>query len=129
MTRLKVQRSLPMRIPILTRLFITGGTCITATLLAMLCGAIADHGGYLMSGWIVIGFLLSVISAAVPSYDQIRKERQRKDAELAAIDAAVTMRVTINDAFDPIVRQVGRIATTRNRQERNNLKNAATIMI
>src|SRR5689334_18021118 len=72
---------------------------------------------------------MSVLGAAVPGYEQIRKERQRKGAERAAIDAAVEMRVTINDALDPIVRQLGRIATATNRQERSNLREATVPMI
>jgi hypothetical protein len=39
------------------------------------------------------------------------------------------MRVTINDALDPIVRQLGRIATASTRQDRGNLREATVPMI
>src|SRR5262249_41936021 len=42
---------------------------------------------------------------------QIRKERLRARAQRAAVDAAVAIRVTMNDALDPIVRQLGRVVT------------------
>ena len=42
-----------------------------------------------------------VTAAGVPAYEQIRKERMRARAQRAAVDAAVAMRVTMNDALDP----------------------------
>jgi GAF domain-containing protein len=50
-------------------------------------------------------------------------------AEQVAISAAVEMRVTMNDALDPIVRQLGRIATTDNRHDRAALQSATIPMI
>ena len=94
-----------------------------------LSGAEAANDGRLKTWWVVLGIVMSVVGAAVPGYEQIRKERQRKEAERAAIDAAVEMRVTINDALDPIVRQLGRIATATSRQERGNLREATIPMI
>ena len=37
----------------------------------------------------------------------------RAQAEQLAVGAAVAMRVTMNDALDPIVRQLGRLVTAR----------------
>ena len=45
-------------------------------------------------------------AAGMPAYEQIRKERLRARAQQAAVDAAVEMQVTMNDALDPIVRQM-----------------------
>ena len=73
--------------------------------------------------------LASVTAAGVPAYEQIRKERLRSQAERAAIGAAVAMRVTMNDALDPIVRQLGRIATAGSRHDREALQEATVPMI
>ena len=79
-------------------------------------------------GWWALGAVLaSVTAAGVPAYEQIRKERLRALAHRAAVDAAVAMQVTMNDALDPIVRQLGRIATA-GRHERAALAEAAVPM-
>jgi hypothetical protein len=71
----------------------------------------------------------SVIAAGVPAYEQVRKEQMRARAQQAAVDSAVTMRVTMNDALDPIVRQLGRVATTGSRHEREALQEATIPMV
>lgn len=118
-----------MRIPPRRRLYLTTGIGVVSVALVALSGAEASSEGPLKPWWLALGVVMSVVGAAVPGYEQIRKERQRKQAEQAAIDAAVEMRVTINDALDPIVRQLGRIATAGNRQERGNLREATIPMI
>jgi len=70
-----------------------------------------------------------VVAAGVPAYEQIRKERLRAQAEQLAVDAAVAMRVTMNDALDPIVRQLGRVLTATGRPEREALREAAIPMV
>ena len=59
----------------------------------------------------------------------IRKERMRAQAEQLAVDAAVAMRVTMNDALDPIVRQLGRVVTAPGKHERDALREAAIPMV
>jgi hypothetical protein len=78
--------------------------------------------------WTLGAVLASVTAAAVPAYEQIRKERLRAGAQRAALDSAVAMRVTMNDALDPIVRQLGRVATA-GRHERQALAEAAIPMV
>ncbi|MEV0400980.1 GAF domain-containing protein [Actinoallomurus sp. NPDC050550] len=107
----------------------TTAVSVASVGLVALAGAEAGEGGKLKPLWIVLSIVMSVTGAAVPGYEQIRKERLRKEAEQAAIEAAVEMRVTLNDALDPIVRQIGRIATATNRQERSNLREATVPMI
>jgi hypothetical protein len=79
--------------------------------------------------WTLGAAAASVTAAGVPAYEQIRKERLRAETEQAAVDAAVAMRVTLNDALDPIVRQLGRVATAANRHEREALQEAAIPMV
>jgi GAF domain-containing protein len=79
--------------------------------------------------WTLGAVAASVTAAGVPAYEQIRKERLRAQAEAAAVDAAVAMRVTMNDALDPIVRQLGRVATARTRHEREARQEATVPMV
>jgi transcriptional regulator with GAF, ATPase, and Fis domain len=118
-----------VRIPPRRRLYITTSLGVASVALVALSSAEAGEDGRFKAWWIVLGVVMSVAGAAIPGYEQIRKERQRVSAERAKIDAAVDMRVTINDALDPIVRQLGRIATASGRQERGNLREAAVLMI
>jgi transcriptional regulator with GAF, ATPase, and Fis domain len=118
-----------VRIPPRTRLYLTTTFGVASVALVAVSGAEAGNNGPWKPWWIVLGIVMSVMGAAVPGYEQIRKERQRKTAEQEAIEAAVEMRVTINDALDPIVRQLGRIATAANRQERSNLREATVPMV
>ncbi|MCO5993812.1 GAF domain-containing protein [Actinoallomurus rhizosphaericola] len=111
------------------RIYLTTGVSVASVGLVALSGAEAGDGGALKPWWIALSIVMSVVGAAVPGYEQIRKERLRKEAEQAAIEAAVEMRVTMNDALDPIVRQIGRIATATTRQERGNLREATVPMI
>jgi hypothetical protein len=64
----------------------------------------------------------------VPAYEQIRKEQLRARAQRAAVDAAVMMRVTMNDALDPIVRQLGRVVTA-GKHDRQALAEATIPMV
>jgi transcriptional regulator with GAF, ATPase, and Fis domain len=118
-----------VRIPPKKRLYITTTVGVVSVALAAVSGAGAANDGALKPYWVALGILMTVVGAAVPGYEQIRKERQRKEAHQASIDAAVEMRVTINDALDPIVRQLGRIATATSKQERGNLREATIPMI
>lgn len=118
-----------MRIPPRRRIYLTTAVSVVSVGLVALAGAGAGANGPLKPWWITLGIVMSVVGAAVPGYEQLRKERMRKDAEQAAIEAAVAMRVTLNDALDPIVRQLGRIATAPGRHERGNLRSATVPMI
>jgi GAF domain-containing protein len=118
-----------VRIPAKSRIYVTTGLSVVSVALVALSGAEAALDGSFKTLWIATGVVMSVVGAAVPGYEQIRKERQRDEAEQAAIEAAVEMRVTINDALDPIVRQLGRIATATKREERGNLREATVPMI
>ncbi len=53
----------------------------------------------------------------------------RAQAEQLALDAAVAMRVTMNDALDPIVRQLGRVVTAPSKHQREALREAAIPMV
>jgi GAF domain-containing protein len=118
-----------MRIPPRRRVYLTTGISLAAVAMATSAGIQVGVGTAGRGWWAVVSVTASVVAAAVPAYEQIRKERMRNDAEQVAISAAVEIRVTINDALDPIVRQLGRIATADGRRERATLQSATIPMI
>jgi hypothetical protein len=118
-----------MRIPHGARVYLTTCISLASVALATWAGTQVGVGTAHRPWWAVLSVAASVVAAAVPGYEQIRKERLRRAAEQAAISAAVEMRVTMNDALDPIVRQLGRIATTDNRHDRAALQSATIPMI
>ena len=111
------------------RVYVTSGISLAGVALATWSGmqagaATADRGW-----WTLGAVTASVLAAGVPAYEQIRKERMRAQAEQLALDAAVAMRVTMNDALDPIVRQLGRVVTAQSRHQREALREAAIPMV
>lgn len=118
-----------MRIAPGTRVYLTTAISLVAVGLATWLGREAG-AAVVYKGWWTLGAVAaSVTAAGVPAYEQIRKERMRASAQQAAVEAAVAMRVTMNDALDPIVRQLGRVATAETRREREALQEAATAMV
>ena len=116
-----------MRIPPGARVYLTTAISLAAVALATWFGMQAGSATADRGWWALGAVLASVTAAGVPAYEQIRKERLRALAHRAAVDAAVAMQVTMNDALDPIVRQLGRIATA-GRHERAALAEAAVPM-
>jgi hypothetical protein len=111
------------------RVYLTTVVSLAGVALAAFFGAQAAVGGTDRAWWTLGAVLASVTAAGLPAYEQIRKERLRSETEQAAVDAAVGMQVTLNDALDPIVRQLGRVATATSRHEREALQEAAIPMV
>lgn len=118
-----------MRISPGARLYLTTLVSLAGVALATVSGMEAGTGPAYRAWWTLAAVAGSVTAAGLPAYEQIRKERLRARAERAAVDAAVAMRVTMNDALDPIVRQLGRVAGATTRQERQALQEAAIPMV
>jgi GAF domain-containing protein len=118
-----------MRIPPGVRVYLTTVISLAGVALATLFSVQAAAGGPDRPWWMLGAVAASVIAAGVPAYEQVRKEQMRARAQEVAVDAAVTMRVTMNDALDPIVRQLGRVATTAGRHEREALQEATLPMV
>jgi hypothetical protein len=117
-----------MRIPPGTRVYLTTAISLAAVALATGLGMQAGSTTSGRGWWTLGAVLASVAAAGVPAYEQIRKERLRARAQRAAVDAAVAMRVTMNDALDPIVRQLGRLVTAA-KPDRAPLAEAAIPMV
>jgi GAF domain-containing protein len=125
-----MSRNLPrMRVPPRRRVFITTGISLIAVAVTSWSGIQVGVEAAGRPWWVLLSVAASVTAAAVPAYEQTRKERLRSAAERATISAAVEMRVTMNDALDPIVRQLGRIVTTSNRHAREALQREMIPMI
>jgi GAF domain-containing protein len=118
-----------MRIAPGTRVYLTTAISLVAVGLATWLGREAGAAALYRGWWTFGAVAASVTAAGVPAYEQIRKERMRASAQQAAVDAAVAMRVTMNDALDPIVRQLGRVTAADNRHEREAMQEAVTAMV
>ncbi|HEY2313674.1 MAG TPA: GAF domain-containing protein [Streptosporangiaceae bacterium] len=110
------------------RVYLTTVISLAGVALATVCGMQAARATSDQAWWALGAVAASVTAAGVPAYEQIRKERMRARAQQAAVDAAVAMRVTMNDALDPIVRQLGRMAAAAGRRERQALATAVVPM-
>jgi hypothetical protein len=117
-----------MRIPPGARVYLTTAVSLAGVALATWFGMQAGSAPSARGWWALGAVLASVTAAGVPAYEQIRKERLRARAQRAAVDAAVAMRVTMNDALDPIVRQLGRVVTAA-KDDRAPLAEAAIPMV
>jgi GAF domain-containing protein len=118
-----------MWLPPGVRVYLTTVISLVGVALATWFGMQAGAAPADRQWWTLGAVAASVTAAGVPAYEQIRKERLRARAEAAAVDAAVAMRVTMNDALDPIVRQLGRVATARTRHEREARQEATVPMV
>src|SRR6266567_2492749 len=118
-----------MRIPPSTRVYLTTMISLAGVALATWFGMQAGAAPLDRQWWTLAAVAASVTAAGVPAYEQIRKEQMRARAQRAAVDAAVAMRVTMNDALDPIVRQLGRVATAAGKHEREALQEARMPMV
>ena len=100
-----------MHIPPGARVYLTTAISLAGVALATWFGMQAGAAVAGRPWWTLGAVVASVTAAGVPAYEQIRKEQLRARAHRAAVDAAVAMQVTMNDALDPIVRQLGRVVT------------------
>jgi GAF domain-containing protein len=107
-----------MRLPPGARVYLTTVISLAGVALATWFGMQAGAAGPGRRWWTLGAVAASVTAAGVPAYEQIRKERMRAKAQ----------RVTMNDALDPIVRQLGRVATA-GRHEREALAEAVIPMV
>jgi len=117
-----------MRLPPDVRVYLSTAVSLAAVALATLAGMQAGQTASDRLWWTLGAVAASVTAAGVPAYEQVRKEQQRARAQQAAVDTAVAMRVAMNDALDPIVRQLGRLAVATSARERQALAAAAIPM-
>ena len=108
------------------RFYVTTSLTALALALAALSGILAGTTkGDSRVAWIVVNLASVAGAVVVQAIEQRRRERERQAAEIVAVD----MRVAMNDALDPIVRQLGRIAVAGNRRERDELREQTIPMV
>jgi GAF domain-containing protein len=118
-----------MRIAPGTRVYLTTAISLAAVGLATWLGKEAGTAVSFRQWWTLAAVAASVTAAGVPAYEQIRKERMRATAQQAAEAGAIAMRVTLNDALDPIVRQLGRVVSAPGRREREAQQEGLVTMV
>ncbi len=101
---------------------LTAAALVLAALSSILVGTSHDGTRAL---WIVANLFAVVIAVLIQAYEQRRRERERHATEIVAVD----MRVAMNDALDPIVRQLGRIAVAGGRREREERREQTIPMV
>lgn len=88
-------------------------------------GAFADPArGWAKVVWVSVQAVSALLAFLIPTLAQLRERRRYREAEEARIIARTEMRVALNDALDPIVRHLGRIAAA-NRRDRHALRSQA----
>jgi hypothetical protein len=108
------------------RFYVTTSLTALALALAALSGILAGTTkGDSRVAWIVVNLASVAGAVVVQAIEQRRRERERQAAEIVAVD----MRVAMNDALDPIVRQLGRIAVAGGRRERDELREQTIPMV
>lgn len=73
---------------------------------------------------IAVQAVSALLAFLIPTVAQARERRRYRLAEEARIDARTEMRMALNDALDPIVRLLGRIAAA-SRRDREKLRSQA----
>ena len=87
---------------------------VAAATFAWVVGLVAGRAqGAERIALIVSGAVLTAIAAGVPLWQQHRATEARADAVAAARAARAAMRVALEDALDPFVHLVGRLAEAR----------------
>jgi len=103
----------------------TGVTAAALTLAAFASVVVGSLHGTTRAWWIAINLVSVATAVVVQAVEQRRRERERRAAEVVAID----MRTAMNDALDPIVRQIGRIAMASNSKDRIALREQTVPMV
>jgi hypothetical protein len=108
-----------------TRSYVTTALTAAALVLAALASILAgtSHGSA-RAWWIAVNLLAVAGAVVAQAIEQRRRERERRAVETVAID----MRVAMNDALDPIVRQLGKIAVS-GRRDRDELREQTVPMV
>ncbi|MBA2552173.1 MAG: GAF domain-containing protein [Geodermatophilaceae bacterium] len=75
--------------------------------------------------WVAVQVVSAVAAFAVPTAERVRRDRRRRAAEALELSARTELRLAMNDALDPVVRQIGRIATAAVGPERDALREQA----
>lgn len=78
------------------------------------------HGGA-KTFWFVVQVVATALAFAIPQAQQIAARRGEQSAEDREVEVRVDTRATVNDALDPVLRQLATISVESDRAERDKL--------
>lgn len=79
-----------------------------------------NHGGAKVF-WFVVQVIATALAFAIPQFQQIAARRGEQTAEEREVEVRVDTRATVNDALDPVLRQLATISVEPDRAERDKL--------
>lgn len=85
--------------------------------------------GTSLTFWVAVQAGATGLAWLIPAIETRRAEKREEAAEVREVDARVATRVAINDALDPIVRLLGRIAIEASKVERDKLRAQAVPLV
>ena len=73
--------------------------------------------------WLLVGlqFVLTAFAFLIPQVRQLRAKNAETTAEVRELEARADTRAAVNDALDPILRQLGKISAERSKPARDRL--------
>jgi len=97
--------------------------------LALVCVAVSpvasllaqQSGGAAKVSWFVLQVVATALAFAIPQFQQIAARRGELTAAAREVDVRVDTRATVNDALDPVLRQLATISVEPDRGERDKL--------
>jgi hypothetical protein len=100
-------------------------------LLVSLVAAVATQfaHGRAQVGWAVVQVVAAALAWLIPQVRQVLSERGRASAEQREFEARVTMAVAMNDALDPVMTLLGKLAGETDRLEREKLRAQAVPLV
>lgn len=104
----------PWITPVLTGVFI-----VTTTVAG---SQVSGTEGRMRAWWVVAQAVTAMLAFTIPTIANLRTQRRFQASQEARIAARTEMRVAMNDALDPVVRHIGRIAAAEHRRDRLQLQ-------
>src|SRR3712207_4240833 len=93
--------------------------CVVASPIASYVSQQTD--GAAKVSWFVVQVVATALAFAIPQFQQIAARRGEQTAEEREVEVRVDTRATVNDALDPVLRQLATISVEPDRAERDKL--------
>ena len=83
--------------------------------------AAQQSGGGVRAGWYAVQLVVTGLAFVIPQWRQVVARRGEATAEVREIEARADTRATVNDALDPVLRQLASISVERSQEDRDKL--------
>jgi len=87
------------------------------------------NSGRRFTTWLVVQILATALAFLIPQIRQWRADQREVSARAREVEARVATLVTMNDALDPILRLLGRLALENRKVERDKLRAQAISVV